>query len=183
MAELNLLPKHLKEKRQQRVKIRNIIIFGLLGLSVFIYFLYIPFIQLLKVRVEEGKYKKQADAMNGKAIVENNEMLKKEIDMYKQYIDKVDYLTKSKIIVTDNLRELEPYVPKDVVFDSLAYSKIGITIDATAQKMDSISEFAANLQMSNNYKDVRISSITKVSENTTNSAGKESYKFTINAVK
>jgi Tfp pilus assembly protein PilN len=183
MAELNLLPKHLKEKNQQRIKIRNYILMGLAGACLFVFFMYIPFVRLIKVKIVESQYKKQVDIINSKAISEESANIKKEIEGYQQYIDKVDYLTQNKVIVTDKLHELEQYVPEDVVFDSLTYNKSGLTIAATAQSMDSISEFAANLQASNNYSDVRISSITIENQDAGNNKATESYKFTINAVK
>jgi Tfp pilus assembly protein PilN len=184
MSELNLLPPYLKKKRQQKINIRNYILIGILGLCFILFLIYIPISGLLKVKSEELKYKTQAEQTNGDAINMENENIKKEIDNYKQYIEKVQLLTQKKVIVSNKIHELEQYVPVDIVFDSLAYGENGLTINATASSIDSISEFTANIQKSSSYKNVRVSNIrmenqTDTSNNTQNN---EVYKFTINAV-
>lgn len=184
MSELNLLPSYLKKKRQQKINIRNYILIGILGLCFILFLIYIPISELLKVKSEELKYKIQAEQTNGDAINIENEDIKKEIDNYKQYVGKVEHLTQNKIIVSNKIHELEKYVPVDIVFDSLTYSENALTINATANSIDSISEFTANIQMSGAYKNVRVSNIrmenqTDTSNNTQNN---EVYKFTINAV-
>ncbi len=184
MSELNLLPPYLKKKRQQKINIRNYFLIGIIGVCFILFLIYIPISGLLKVKSEELKYKTQAAQTNGDAINIENENIKREIDNYKQYIDKVENLTQNKIIISNKIHELEQYVPVDIVFDSLTYGENGLTINATANSIDSISEFTANIQTSGSYKNVRVSNIrmenqTDTSNNTQNN---EVYKFTINAV-
>ena len=184
MSELNLLPLYLKKKRQQKINIRNYILIGILGLFFVLFLIYVPISGLLKVKSEELKYKTQAEQTNGDAINMENENIKKEIDNYKQYIEKVKQLTQNKVIISNKIHELEQYVPVDIVFDSLTYGENGLTINASANSIDSISEFTANIQKSSSYKNVRVSNIKmeKATDATSDTQGNEVYKFTINAV-
>lgn len=184
MTELNLLPPYLKDKRQHKKNIRNYILAGMLGIMFIIFLFYIPISELLKVESQELKYKIQAKQANGDVINNENENIKKEIDNYKKYIDKVEGLTKNKVMISNKIHELEQYVPVDVVFDSLSYGENGLTINATANSLDSISEFTANIQKSGSYKNVRVSNITMEDKTNTgnNSQNNKVYKFTINAV-
>lgn len=185
MSELNLLPPYLKEKRQQKINIRNYTLAGIIAFGIILLLIYIPASQLINVKSEELRFKKQAEKTDGDAIIMENEKIKKEIDNYDGYIEKVKNLTENKTLISSKIHELEQYVPVDVVFDSLKYGEDGLSINATAKSLKSISEFTANLQRSGAYKNVRISDIkmedTGTADNNTNSSGQ--YKFTVNAYK
>lgn len=185
MAELNLLPPYLKRKRQQKINIRNYIIAGIAVVGIILLLIYIPISELINVKSEELKLKKQTEQTNGASINVENEKIKKEIESYEQYIEKVEYLTGNKILISNRIHELEQYVPADVVFDSLSYGENGLTINATAKSLNSISEFTANIQMSGTYKNVRVSNIRMEDQEIadSNSNGNVQYKFTINASK
>lgn len=183
MAELNLIPPHLKEKEQQRLKTRNYILFGITALVIILISIYIPVSELINVKSEELSLMKQAEQTDGASINEENENIKKEIENYKEYIEKVEYLTQNKILISNKIHELEQYVTQDVIFDSLAYGENGLTINATAQSLESISVFTANIQISGAYKTVRVSNIRKDEQTAadSNTGGSSQYKFTINA--
>lgn len=181
MAELNLLPPYLKEKKQQKIKNRNYILTGIIVFIIILLLIYIPISELVNVKSEELRFKKQAEQTEGASINMENENIKKEIENYKQYIGKVEYLTKNKILVSNKIHELEQYVPVDIVFDSLTYGENGLTINATAKNLDSISEFTANIQMSGTYKNVRVSNIRIEDQSAADSNANSQYKFTINA--
>lgn len=185
MAELNLLPPYLKKKRQQKINIKNYILVGIAAVGVIFLLIYIPISKLIKVNSEELRYKKQAEHIDNSTISMENEKIKKEVENYRQYIEKVEYLTGKKVLVSNRIRELEEYVSSDIIFDSLTYGENGLTINATAKSLDSISDFTANIQRSGIYKNVRVSNIRmeeqKAAEN--NSNGSELYKFTTNAYK
>lgn len=184
MTELNLLPPYLKKKKQQEIKIRNYILVGIIGLSVFLFIMYIPLYELSRVRSEEIDYKKQAEEANSTSIRVENENIKTKIENYELYIERVENLTQNKIMISNRISELEQYIPLDILFDSLTYGEMGLTINATAKSLDSISKFTANMQMSGTYNNVRVSNVRMESgtANGSSTQNSEVYKFTINAV-
>lgn len=184
IAELNLLPPNLKEKREKKVYTKNYILIGAIGLFIILLLFYIPISGLLKAKAIESNYKAQAEQANGDAISTENENIKEKIEYYKQYIEKVENLAQSKVMVSNKIHELEKYIPEGIVFDSLAYGENSLTINATANSLDSISKFTVNIQLIGAYKNVRVSNIRmeKVTDATSDIQGNEVYKFTINAI-
>lgn len=184
MEELNLLPPYLKERKHQRIKIRNYLLFGIILVSIIFSLIYIPLSQLSRVRAEEKNYKKSAEAVNSNSLASENETIEKQIKIFKDYIERVEQITQNKTTISNRLGELEQYIPTGIIFDSLTYDKKALTINGTALNINSISEFAENLLAIEIYKNVRISNIIKENKaangNTTNI--NEVYKFIIIAV-
>jgi len=65
-------------------------------------------------------------------------------------------LIKKAVKVTPKIKNFEKYIPKDVVLTNLTYSKGIINIAGTSTNYNSITAFAANLQMSKEYPLARI---------------------------
>ncbi len=184
MTELNLLPPYLKEKDYKRQKTRNYILIGLIGITILFLLIFLPLSTLYRARYEETVWRKRAEEANNASIKMENEKIRREIEFYMQYIGDVEQLTKNKIFASNRIRELEKYIPVDVVFDSLAYGENSITINGTATSLDSISRLTSSIQTGGTYGKVRISSI--IAENSTRGGSTAQnmkvYRCTINAV-
>lgn len=183
MYELNLLPDFLREKKQKKIQSRKYFVAGFCIFCVMFLLVCFPILKSIKVQSNEQKYKKQVEKLNIDTLITRNENIKNEIESYNQYINKVEYLSKNKILVSQKIRELEQYVPADIVFNNLTCGEDELIINGTAKSLSSISNFAANIQISGKYKDVRIGSVTMESQaaGSDNSVGNVYYRFTISA--
>lgn len=178
MSELNLIPYSIRDKKDRNQKKRQYFMLGIVGIFFLLFLLFLPEAQFLRVKKQEASYKKQLEALNVEKLNTEYDEIKKEIGSLNQYIEKVDNLTKNKISSCGRIEALESYIPLNVVVDNLVYNDKEMIINGTSTGMQSASEFAANLQMSGNYKDVRITNV-----NLNNQDEKaEIYKFTIKCV-
>lgn len=179
MSELNLLPYELKAKRSKELK-RNtyisyiVIVFAILFTSV-----YIPKLYVIKLEKDTEKYSNYISG-NSKIMIKNKKLIGG-IENYKIYNDKVDFITKQKVDVTDKIRNLQKYISKDIILTNLTYSKGVITINGATLNYNSISAFAANLQMSKEYKKAKIINISNSDNKDLNKQGQ--YVFTISISK
>lgn len=176
MSELNLIPYHLKGKQDKGKRMVTYYKMGAVGLVILIFIIGFPKLILFGLNIQEAMYKRMVEEMSVKTIDQQIQEINNEIGEYRQYIDKVTKLATNKIISNDKISEINKYVPADIVFDELTYETESITIGGTTPNLGSVSGFAANLELSNNYKLVRINSI----QSGTNENGeKASYKFII----
>ena len=172
MSELNLIPYDLKAKRSNALKFRKyisygVIIFCFLAIVVIIPKSYLMFLNSQEIDLD------QKILINSKLIVQNKKLLS-DIASYKSYNDKVDLITKQKINVTDKIKNLAKYTPKDINFSSINLSKGTINLIGATPNYNSISVLVANLQMSKDYKN---SKIININSNDSNKSGK--YQFSI----
>lgn len=157
MYELNLLPYQIKQKRQKHLKNRQYIVYAVIALCLLSSALYIPHMIEWSLNAKELKLKEQIEK-NSKILAENKS-INQETEELKSYIEKVKDMTSRKVIAGDRIRNLEKYVPSDVILENLNYTKGTITINGNAQNYNSISEFVASLQTTDNYRDARITNI------------------------
>lgn len=157
MTELNLLPYSFREKRKRRLFYQNVIGIIIIFLCVMFISLYYPLNELSGLKKQADSLKRQVDSYQHIIIESNN--LRKQIDELNSYINKVTALTSNRIIVVDKIRGLQAYIPQDIYFNSLNYNSDVITINGVTPNYQSISEFTANLQMSQNYMDTKITNI------------------------
>jgi type IV pilus assembly protein PilN len=172
MTELNLIPYHIKEKRLKVLKYRQYASYGILALCVLFMGAYMPGMFLTEIRKQEISLKVQADA--GAAVLEESSMIKQDMDNIKSYIEKVDAFSGSRVFAGERIKGIEIYIPKDVAFKSMTYSKGTIVVNAVTNNYNSIGEFCANLQMSGKYAGVRVNSVNSGSDI------QSRYSFTIN---
>lgn len=177
MSELNLIPYELKTKRKNTLKLKNYIAFVIIIIAIFFVIIYIPNLYLNKLTSEENSLTVKI-ASNSKVISENTKILA-EIKSYDSYIKEVDVLKKQKVNFTDKIRNFQKYIPLDVVLTSINYSKGTITLGGASSNYQSISIFAANLQMSKEYPSARIANIIDDGSKDTATTKSEKCKFTI----
>jgi Tfp pilus assembly protein PilN len=169
MGELNLIPYEVKKKKNINFKIRQYVAASLIILVLLFTGIYYPKAHLNALKNQDADLK--VDVEKGNKILVENVKVKEEIANYKSYTDKVEMLTKQKVIASTKLQGLEKYTPSDIALSSLNYGKGMINITGVTKKFNSISEFAANLQMSKEYNK---STISNIAYNNTE------YTFTIN---
>lgn len=182
MTELNLLPPYLKEKSYKRFKFRNYVLLGFIGLSMVFILFYVPLSALYRIRYEEASWIKGDEEAKNAMVTTENEKIKKEIEIYRQYIENVELLTRNKTLFTNRVGELEKYIPSDMIFESLVYGEKSLTLKGTASSIDSISKFTSNIQSVGFCEKVRISSIITQNGASGNFdiGNKKTYEFIIN---
>jgi Tfp pilus assembly protein PilN len=176
MKEINLIPYHIKQTRLKR----NNLIKMSVGVTLVAIFLIIgacyPYVKIKKLNNKAIELKAQIEKEN---ISKNeNTKLKTEITPLKDYIDKVDSIQKNKIAVYPGLKNIEKYLPTDVIIKSLNYSNGTINISATCKQYHSIDELLANFQESKEYRKSSVSNISSINDANINNQG--GYTFTLN---
>lgn len=158
MGELNLIPYELKEKKKGNLKKLKYIMIGCSILIVLIIAILVPEIKLYFMKKEKASM--DAQITSGAAILNENKNLNTQIDSINEYINKVQLLSKQRVIVSDEINGVNKYVPKEVVLKNLGFTTGEISLTATTQRYNAISEFTANLQMSKEYSRAEITNIT-----------------------
>jgi Tfp pilus assembly protein PilN len=157
MTELNLIPYSLKKKRKNKLMITQYVCVGILILCVLFLGLYYPMNTLSGLRAKEELLKIQVTPYQ--SMINEEQSIKNDISVLNKFISKVNALTSTKVSVVDRIRGLQALIPLDIVFTSCNYSNNIISISGLATKYSSISEFAANLQTSQNYSGAEILNI------------------------
>lgn len=173
MRELNLIPYEIKEKRDKEISVYKAGLYGIIAVCIIFVMLYIPNLILNYYKSEGNQLKLKIDANSSVSAEKGN--LTDEINSYRTYTEKINNISKGKILFNDKLRGIQKLIPSDLTIVTLTYNSKVITINGTTNNYNSISEFAANLQLTGNYKNSRINSITSSS----NQVGGSSYNFTI----
>lgn len=92
----------------------------------------------------------------------------------------MDKLTKSKVMLNKKIDEINKYVPSDIKFDSISFDdNNGIVLSGETADSKAPAALVANLQMSNNYKNARLMSVTN-SQNNNSNANNNVYNFIVN---
>lgn len=175
MSELNLIPYSLREKKIKERKIRNYSSYALILFSLLFISVYIPKLRLNSLNKDIVSLK--AELTDSAPILNENKELKDKFNLVKDYIAKVDAVSKSDKSTIEKLKQLETAIPKDIIIRSLNYDKNGtLAMSGETKNYNSIAEFTANLEVSNNYKKVFVTNVTNNSQQS-QTAG---YSFTIN---
>ncbi|MCM8711512.1 PilN domain-containing protein [Clostridium sp. SYSU_GA19001] len=171
MNELNLIPYSLKEKKQRLFKIRQYTAYFIIFMCVLFIGAYIPNIKLQSLTAQEKMLQKSVE--ENKALIEESRLISSEIENYSKRIKKIEELANNRTLAFEKIRQFEKYVTSDIKLTNFIYDKKSAVIEGTAVSYNSVSEFAANLEVSKNYSSVKIVNITK--DNSQNN-----YKFSIN---
>lgn len=175
MSELNLIPYELKAKRIKKLRNTNYISSGIIVLAILFAIVYVPKLYLNKLNADEVELNTLI-SKNSKIVLENKKILL-DIKNYNLRNDEVESLTKQSIKVTNKIKDFEKYIPSDISLTGITYSKGIITLMGASTNYNSISAFAANLQMSTEYPLARIQNINNVGNQIDIKAKK--YTFTI----
>jgi Tfp pilus assembly protein PilN len=173
MSELNLIPHHIKQSRLKKAKLTQLVLVVLLFIAVLATAVIYQYVQLRKLRTEEAILKVELDK-GGDAKIQN-EALKKEAAALKGFIDKVDKIKSDEIKAYEAIKNLEKYLPQEIVINSLNFTNGSLTATAVCKNYDSINELLANLQESVKYSESSISDISFNSES-------GEYNFSLNII-
>ena len=158
MKELNLVPYKIKNEKLKKDKYQSYILYLILVIVILFAAVVIPGTNLSNLKQQEVVLQKQVQ--KSQISVSENVTIQKQLSDLKNYTDKVDYLTKSKVSTTDRFDALSQNVPEDVIFTSLKYTQTGIEVNATANYYNSICEMAAQLETSKRYSKSDVSKIS-----------------------
>lgn len=159
MRELNLIPYQIKQKRLLKKTLFKTGIIGIIIIILFAAAATIPYVRLRSLYTQELTL--ESEIQNAKPVIVQNTKLKNEIRSYKEYIDLVDKIQKSNVPLYPILKNLDEYIPKDVVISNLSYNAGTISIKAMAKYYNSINEFEANLQESQEFTNSNVTNITR----------------------
>lgn len=173
MSELNLIPHHIKQSRLRKAKLTQLILSILLFIALLTSSVIYQYVRLNKLRTEEAVLKVQVD--KGVEAKNQNEVLKKEAGVLKGFIEKVDNIKGNETKSYSSIKNLERYLPKDIVIKNLNFNTGSVTATAVTKNYDSINELLANLQESEEYSESSIADISFNSE-----AGE--YSFSLNVI-
>lgn len=176
MSELNLIPYHLKKKQDKSKQMMIYYKKGLIGVIILCFLIGIPKLIAFGINVQEIYYKNIVENLNIKTIDQQINEMKKEIEDYKFYINKVKTLTENQKLTMQRIRDVEKYIPAEVFFQDLVYQGDSMIINGITLNINAIDGFGATLELSKAYKNVRISSISKSGKD---SGLGEYYEFTV----
>jgi Tfp pilus assembly protein PilN len=160
MSELNLIPYHIKQKRMVKLALFQGVLVVVLVLAVLGTAAYLPYAKLRKLQTEEANLKLTVE--KDRVIRVENERLKTETASLKNFVDKVEMLQASKASVYPVLKNLEKYIPSEIVITSLNYGNGTINVNATCNKeYNYINELLANLQESKEFSSSQVINITR----------------------
>lgn len=114
----------------------------------------------------------EAEVAKYAEIVEKNIELKANNTMVESFISRIEGVEDNTAKTSAIISKLNSYVPKEITFNSMSFSDSGsISISGESTTYYSIPEFLANLQMSDEFSNAKISNITPIEKNivTTNS--------------
>lgn len=171
MKELNLIPYSIREKQGKIIKIRNLAASLVILFCILFVGIYIPKMYLNILQNKETSMKAEIDKDAG--IIKEAKNIEEDLKSYNEYTNKIDALSKQKVLVSNRLKEIGASIPKDVTATNINYSNGITSIIGVSKSYNSISEFAASLQMTKKYSQVRIMNETYDSNN-------KNYTFTIN---
>lgn len=158
---LNLNPKVInKEKEKANIDklLIRLTIITLLGLAS----ISLPFLVMNKI-ISNDISKIEAEIAKYNEIVQKNNQLKSENSEMEFFINRVKNIESSTTKTSEILSKVNSYVPKEITFMSLSFSDSGsISITGESDTYDAIAEFLANLEMSKEFNNAKISYINPV---------------------
>lgn len=122
----------------------------------------IPFFVMNKV-INKDIVGLEAEVAKYSEIVEKNIELKANNTMVESFISRIEGVEDNTAKTSTIISKLNSYVPKEITFNSMSFSDSGsISISGESTTYYSIPEFLANLQMSDEFSNAKISNITPI---------------------
>lgn len=159
MNELNLLPYDMRRGKQGSLKTNQIIAVGIAAILVIGSAAAVPIVKVKSLEKDEKRLQEYVNRNSG--ILEENAKLQKQIDDIDSYVKAVDSIKNAITPSSGTIRNIEKYIPSQVLLTSLSYVDGTIQIAATSSDYNAICAFSANLQTSEDFTGSVINSITK----------------------
>ena len=153
---LNLLPENMKKTKEYiyNRKIASIVLAA--SLAVILIIVLIPKIYLFTLNRNKADLENEIHL--SKSIETKNKNLKSDKKKYSGYIEKVELL-KNRNELLKKVQDLSKYKPQDVKLISTIFTDDSCTIEGNTASYNSIAQFDAKLQMSDEYRNARIEGI------------------------
>lgn len=158
---LNLNPKVIN-KETKRANIDGILVRLPIIVSLGIIAIGLPFVVMNKL-IARDIASIETDIARYTEIVKKNSDLKAENNKMEYFINRIKDIENSTTKTSDILTKINSYVPKEITFMSLSFSNSGsINITGESDTYNAIPEFLANLEMSEEFRNVTISYINPI---------------------
>ena len=158
---LNLNPKAIYNVKDKE-KLDKLLVALTLTVLLLMASISVPFIIINKIMAKDIA-SIEAEIVKYEEIVEKNTQLKAENSQIEYFINRVKNIENSTTKTSEILAKVNTYVPKEITFMSLSFSNSGsINISGESDTYSAIPEFLANLEMSEEFSNAKISYINPV---------------------
>lgn len=160
---LNLSPKTIK-KEKDKANIDKVLLRVPILILIAIIAIGIPFLVMNKIITKEIA-NIDADIARYNEIVVKNQQLQSEISKMEYFINRIKDIDNSTSNTSEIISKLNTYVPKEITFEGFSFTDSGlINISGKSSTYSAIPEFLANLEMSEEFCNAKISYINPIEE-------------------
>jgi len=160
---LNLSPKTIK-KEKDKANIDKVLLRVPILILIAIIAIGIPFLVMNKIITKEIA-NIEADIARYNEIVVKNQQLQSEINKMEYFINRIKDIDNSTSNTSEIICKLNTYVPKEITFEGFSFTDSGlINISGKSSTYSAIPEFLANLEMSEEFCNAKISYINPIEE-------------------
>ena len=160
---LNLSPKTIK-KEKDKANIDKVLVRVPILILIAIIAIGIPFLVMNKIITKEIA-NIEADIARYNEIVVKNQQLQSEISKMEYFINRIKDIDNSTSNTSEIISKLNTYVPKEITFEGFSFTDSGlINISGKSSTYSAIPEFLANLEMSEEFCNAKISYINPIEE-------------------
>lgn len=160
---LNLSPKTIK-KEKDKANIDKVLLRVPILILIAVIAIGIPFLVMNKIITKEIA-NIEADIARYNEIVVKNQQLQSEINKMEYFINRIKDIDNSTSNTSEIISKLNTYVPKEITFEGFSFTDSGlINISGKSSTYSAIPEFLANLEMSEEFCNAKISYINPIEE-------------------
>lgn len=160
---LNLSPKTIK-KEKDKANIDKVLVRVPILILIAIIAIVTPFLVINKIITKEIA-NIDADIARYNEIVVKNQQLQSEINKMEYLINRIKDIDNSTSNTSEIISKLNTYVPKEITFEGFSFTDSGlINISGKSSTYSAIPEFLANLEMSEEFCNAKISYINPIEE-------------------
>ena len=158
---LNLNPKAI-DKAKGKGNLDKLLVTLTATVLILLMVISVPFIIINSI-ISKDIASAEAEIVKYAEIIEKNTQLKSENSKMEYFINRIKNIENSTTKTSEILAKINTYVPKEITFMSLSFSDSGsINISGESDTYSAIPEFLANLEMSEEFSNVKISYINPV---------------------
>ena len=160
---LNLSPKTIK-KEKDKANIDKVLVRVPILILIAVIAIGIPFLVMNKIITKEIA-NIEADIARYNELVVKNQQLQSEINKMEYFINRIKDIDNSTSNTSEIISKLNTYVPKEITFEGFSFTDSGlINISGKSSTYSAIPEFLANLEMSEEFCNAKISYINPIEE-------------------
>lgn len=158
---LNLNPKAI-DKAKGKGNLDKLLVTLTATVLILLMVISVPFIIINSI-ISKDIASAEAEIVKYAEIIEKNTQLKSENSKMEYFINRIKNIENSTTKTSEILAKINTYVPKEITFMSLSFSDSGsINISGESDTYSAIPEFLANLEMSEEFSNAKISYINPV---------------------